>query len=257
MPSEGPGRIHPTGLPTVTERLPDAAITKGVASGTTGIHIGVYGSSESNNGVYAESKDATGQSPALYATGGKSAGLYATGTPAAHFEGDVEINGKLTLAGPLAGSHEIQGDLVLFGDIRFASAADCAEDFTICADLGVDAGTVVVLGAEGALFPSRTAYDKRVVGVVSGAGECKPGIILDRKPTADNRQPVALVGKVYCKVDASHGPVDVGDLLTTSSTPGHAMRATDPLRAFGAVIGKALQQLKNGRGLIPVLVALQ
>jgi hypothetical protein len=46
-------------------------------------------------------------------------------------------------------------------------------------------------------------------------------------------------------------------MLTTSSTPGHAMRATDPGRAFGAVIGKALGSLPSGRGLVPVLVALQ
>jgi hypothetical protein len=49
----------------------------------------------------------------------------------------------------------------------------------------------------------------------------------------------------------------VGDLLTTSPTPGHAMKATDPLRAFGAVLGKALLPLRSGQGLIPVLIAMQ
>jgi len=68
---------------------------------------------------------------------------------------------------------------------------------------------------------------------------------------------VALLGKVYCKVDATAAPVAVGDLLTTSDTPGYAMKATDPQRAFGAVLGKALQPLPAGSGLIPVLVALQ
>jgi hypothetical protein len=52
-------------------------------------------------------------------------------------------------------------------------------------------------------------------------------------------------------------PIEVGDLLTTSPTPGHAMKATDPVRAFGAVIGKALRALGDGQGLIPILVALQ
>jgi hypothetical protein len=66
-----------------------------------------------------------------------------------------------------------------------------------------------------------------------------------------------MTGKVWCKVDAESGPVQLGDLLTTSSTPGHAMRADDQSRAFGAVIGKALGSLASGRGLIPVLVALQ
>jgi hypothetical protein len=58
-------------------------------------------------------------------------------------------------------------------------------------------------------------------------------------------------------VDANREPIEVGDLLTTSPTPGHAMKATDPVRAFGAVIGKALHPLKTGHALIPILVALQ
>jgi len=58
-------------------------------------------------------------------------------------------------------------------------------------------------------------------------------------------------------VDATHSSVEVGDLLTTSSTFGHAMKATDPLRAFGAVIGKALRPFSGGTGMIPILVALQ
>ena len=71
------------------------------------------------------------------------------------------------------------------------------------------------------------------------------------------RKPIALVGKVYCKADATYGAISVGDLLTTSATPGHAMKADDPLRAFGAVLGKALGTLPGGTGLIPILVALQ
>jgi rRNA processing protein Krr1/Pno1 len=62
---------------------------------------------------------------------------------------------------------------------------------------------------------------------------------------------------VYCKVDARHGSIEVGDLLTTSDTPGHAMKATDSLKAFGSVIGKALRPLKEGQALIPILIALQ
>jgi hypothetical protein len=69
--------------------------------------------------------------------------------------------------------------------------------------------------------------------------------------------PVALLGKVYCKVDAGYGSIDVGDLLTTSSTPGHAMKADDPVKAFGTVIGKALTQFTGGTGLIPILITLQ
>jgi hypothetical protein len=49
----------------------------------------------------------------------------------------------------------------------------------------------------------------------------------------------------------------VGDLLTTSPTPGYAMKADDPFKAFGAVIGKALRPLKEAQGLVPILIALQ
>jgi hypothetical protein len=68
---------------------------------------------------------------------------------------------------------------------------------------------------------------------------------------------VALMGKVFCNVDASYESVEVGDLLTTSNTPGHAMKASDSSRAFGAVIGKALRPLREGKALVPILVALQ
>ena len=65
------------------------------------------------------------------------------------------------------------------------------------------------------------------------------------------------MGKVFCKADADFGDIAAGDLLTTSSTRGHAMKASDRQRAFGAVIGKALGPLDVERGLIPVLVALR
>jgi len=65
------------------------------------------------------------------------------------------------------------------------------------------------------------------------------------------------MGKAYCKVDATHAAIQIGDLLTTSPMKGHAMKAEDPYKAFGAVIGKALGSLNEGLGMIPVLVALQ
>jgi hypothetical protein len=58
-------------------------------------------------------------------------------------------------------------------------------------------------------------------------------------------------------VDAQYGSVEVGDLLTTSPTFGHAMKATDQAKAFGSIIGKALEPLRSGTGLIRMLVSLQ
>jgi hypothetical protein len=84
-----------------------------------------------------------------------------------------------------------------------------------------------------------------------------PGLILDRKTDGRARIPVAMMGKVCCNVDASYAPIELGDLLTTSSTPGYAMKVIDPTRAFGSVIGKAMRPLADGHGMMPVLVALQ
>jgi hypothetical protein len=113
----------------------------------------------------------------------------------------------------------------------------------------------MVLTDAGELAESGGAYDRRVVGVVSGRHYS--GIVLDRRDTGAVRQPIALLGKVFCKVDAQFRAIAVGDLLTTSPTPGHAMATNDPMKAFGAVIGKALQPLSSGQGLIPILIALQ
>jgi hypothetical protein len=142
------------------------------------------------------------------------------------------------------------------GDIVLANA-DCAEEFAVSDCANVEPGAVVVIDDEGALRPGDKAYDKRVAGVVSGAGGYKPGITLDRQTSETNRMPVALLGKVYCKVDANYAAIEVGSMLTTSPTLGHAMSAIDPARAFGSVIGKALRPLKTGTGMIPILVALQ
>ena len=142
------------------------------------------------------------------------------------------------------------GDIIL-------SNSDCAEDFYISDLQNAEPGTVMVLEQEGMLRQSSIAYDKKVAGVISGAGDCKPGIVLDKRPSQSNRRPVALMGKVFCKVDVYTAAVEVGDLLTTSSTEGHAMKVEDASRAFGAVIGKALRRLKVGKGLIPILVTLQ
>ena len=142
------------------------------------------------------------------------------------------------------------------GDILLRNA-DCAEEFDLTDAESVDPGTVMVLTADGTLDRSRQAYDLKVVGIVSGAGGYKPGIILDSQRSNKRRVPIALAGKTWCKVDAAYGSIEIGDLLTSSSTEGHAMKAVDPTRASGAVIGKALKECRTGCRLIPVLVALR
>jgi hypothetical protein len=165
-------------------------------------------------------------------------GISARGTPAGLFQGNVTITGTLTAY-----------------DVQLANS-DCAEDFDVCGE-EIESGTVMVLDKGGRLQPSNAPYDKKVAGVVSGARDYKPAIVLGRHDSRRQRLPIALVGKVYCRVDAGYAAVEVGDLLTTSPTRGHAMKADDPLKSFGAVIGKALRRLEKGQELIPILVALQ
>ena len=155
----------------------------------------------------------------------------------------------------VAGDMLVTGNVTTFGDVILANS-DCAEDFDV-ADSDMEPGTVVTLDETGRVEGCRHEYDKRVVGVISGAGSFRPGIILGKQQSEHLRMPVALFGKVYCKVDARRSPITVGDVLTTSTTPGHAMKATDRAEAFGAIIGKALGQLEAGLGLIPILVVLQ
>jgi hypothetical protein len=142
------------------------------------------------------------------------------------------------------------------GDIVLKNA-DCAEEFELAPGPEVESGTVMVIRQDGLLEPSESPYDRAVAGVASGGGDARPGIVLGHRPDHQRRFPIALAGRVFCQVDANLAPIEVGDLLTTSATTGCAMKATDPRRAFGAVLGKALQSVGSGRSRIPILVALQ
>lgn len=142
------------------------------------------------------------------------------------------------------------------GDVILTNA-DAAEDFDVVDAESVEPGSVLVIDDQSHLAISTMEYDRRVAGVVSGAGQYKPGIVLDRQGSRTDRLPVALMGKVFVNADASRHPIAVGDLLTTSATPGYAMKATDSVRSFGAVIGKALGSLQTGTGQVPILVSLQ
>jgi hypothetical protein len=142
------------------------------------------------------------------------------------------------------------------GDITLRNA-DCAEEFQIAEEVSATPGTVMSLGPDGQLRPSGKALDKTVVGVISGAGGYKPGIVLDRQPDQESRQPIALMGKTFVQVCDEGGPIEMGDLLTTSSVAGTAMRAPDGMQAFGSVIGKAFDAHQQGNGMIPMIIVLQ
>ncbi len=138
-----------------------------------------------------------------------------------------------------------------------SKGADCAERFQVAVGSEADPGMVVVLDDDGKLRPCDKAYDRRVAGVVSGANGCMPGIVLNDQPGDTGAVPIALSGRVHCKVDADYGAISIGDPLTTSPTMACAMLARDRERAWGAMIGKALEPVTSGQALVPVLVSLQ
>jgi hypothetical protein len=143
--------------------------------------------------------------------------------------------------------------------VEITGGSDIAEPFDVSGE-GVLPGMLVAIDAArpGELELSSAPYQRTLVGVISGAGGIRPGMTLAQTGTlADGEQPVALAGRVWCWADAAEAPIEPGDLLTSSDVPGHAMRAADPERAFGAVIGKAMTSLAGGRGLVLVWVNLQ
>jgi hypothetical protein len=227
----------------------DATTGAGVAGSGTAVLAtttsgrGVHASSQSGEAIHAETQSHDVAAIAAYNHNpdGTGAAIFAqkdgeNGT-AGYFVGDVVVTGKLTVR-----------DLYLTG-------ADVAERFEVTDD-GVEPGTVMVLEGDDLIRVSRRAYDPCVAGVLSGAGTYRPGVVLDVAGGRTRRSPLALVGKAFCKVDASYGAIRVGDLLTTSDTAGHAMRATQPSRTFGAVLGKAMASVDDGTACIPILVGL-
>jgi hypothetical protein len=147
---------------------------------------------------------------------------------------------------------------VVTTELEITGGADLVEGFE-SSEGAVEPGTVMIIDpqGDGQLIVSQGAYDRRVAGVVSGAGGVNPGIRMGQAAVLDGDTLVALSGRIYVKCTAENGPIQPGDLLTSSSRTGYAMRATDSTRSFGAVLGKAMTSLDEGSGLILVLVNLQ
>jgi hypothetical protein len=142
--------------------------------------------------------------------------------------------------------------------LTIRGGADVAEPFEL-SSRDIAKGSVVVIDEEhaGKLKLSIRAYDTRVAGIVSGANGIEPGISLFQQGALEGGHNVALSGRVYVLADATAGSIKPGDLLTTSSTPGHAMKVADHGKAQGAILGKAMSALKDGKGMVLVLVTLQ
>jgi len=170
--------------------------------------------------------------------------------------GTTSPSAKLEIAGSLKVSGI--GNSITTPVLSITGGSDVAEPFAM-SDGALPKGAVVVIDEAhpGQLKLSDQAYDKHVAGIVSGAGGVNPGLTLSQQSLVEGGQNVALTGRVYALAETANGSIHPGDLLTTSSIPGHAMKVTDPAQAQGAIIGKAMSRLESGRGLVLVLVTLQ
>ena len=252
-------------------------------SGSSTVGDGVQGSSSSGRGVSGTSDAANGLG--VYGRGPNKGiyGLTSTAGPthAGVFGENSAAGGTAVIGNALginsagvagvadtAGSTGVYGRGTLWGgyfdgpvsvcSLTIRGGCDVAEPFQM-SHQEIPKGSVVVIDDEnaGQLKLSDRAYDTRVAGIVSGANGIKPGLSLSQQGILEGGQNVALSGRVYVQADASNDPIRPGDLLTTSALPGHAMKVTNRAKAQGAILGKAMSSLKEGKGMVLVLVTLQ
>lgn len=156
---------------------------------------------------------------------------------------------------------DVAGDINVSGTITGGNIVAKYQDVAewVPAARALPAGTVVTLDVTTAnqVVASAKAYDTRVAGVVS----FQPGVVLGE--SGENKVLVATTGRVRIKVDATNGPIQIGDLLVTSDKEGVAMKSLTVdvggimIHRPGTIIGKALEPLEKGTGEILVLLSLQ
>lgn len=152
---------------------------------------------------------------------------------------------------------------IVVDQVQIKGGSDVAEYFNITSTNQQEPleGMVVMFSEKepGKLEISKTAYNHKVAGVISGANGLNPGIMMSQHGSqAHGEYPIAIGGRVYVKADATQHAIQVGDLITTSSLPGHAMKATHNKRMKGAILGKAMNSLAKGEtGMIMILVSIQ
>lgn len=231
----------------------------GEATRTSGSALGVFGvtSSAGGYGVHgvalATSGETRGVSGIVQSPDGVAGYFRVQGAEGLGLR--VESPGTLIVAydgDPLDRRFRVTNVGNVYADGTFnPGGADLAE--MLPAVEGLEPGDVLVIGSDGKLTLSKTPYATNVAGVYS----TKPGFVggSDEDGINAGKAPLAVVGIAPVKVSAENGPIAPGDLLTTSGTPGHAMKATEP--KLGTILGKALAELKSGAGVIDVLIILQ
>ena len=260
----------------------------GEADANTGGTVGVYGKSVSNagTGVIGQATATSGDAVGVYGTSSADGGTGLWGDVTATTGINYGVLGRVSSsstssAGGVFDTINAAGNILIgrsganvtkvfrvdstgkgfFNGGTQTGGADFAESVEVLGQTAqYEPGDLLIIDATGVrrLAISAKPYSTLVAGIYS----TKPGILatphgMDDPRIASSEVPLAVVGIVPCKVTAENGPIQVGDLLVSSSLAGHAMKGTDRKKMMGAVVGKALQSLKSGTGVIEVLVSLQ
>ncbi len=248
----------------------DVMASGGVSSATVQAHVSSSVVSATAVSAIADGEDGTGIDTSVGGVSGVTTGIHATVNSAAGtagiFDNTASGNGTLLLGRVKIGDYwvkrfRVDGSGRAYANNGYATGgADFAESFAIAGNkTAYEPGDVLVIDTSTTRRLTRGSqpYSTLVAGVYS----TRPGVIASPYGMDDDNLqkevPLAVIGVVPCKVSAENGPIAVGDLLVTASLPGYAMRGTDRSRMLGAVVGKALQSLDSGTGVVQILVSLQ
>lgn len=272
------------GVLGISPQSPTGVGVWGEASTASGDNVGVFGKSLSSTGtgVIGHAAATTGDAVGVYgksdAAGGTGVWGEVTISSGANFGVLGRVNSPTGAAGVFDYTGSGTGNILIgrsgttnvfrvdstgrgfFNNGTATSGADFAESIEVAGARELySPGDVLVIDPSGnrRVALASEAYSTLVAGIYS----TKPGLLgslhLDEARMAQLEVPVAIVGIVPCKVTTENGAIKVGDLLVSSSKAGFAMKGTDRSRMLGAVIGKAMQSLDKGDGVIEVLVSLQ
>ena len=230
-------------IDTSNGTLKSTSLTTGSTT-TVGTITGAWGLNGSLTGTWSLGATGVLDTSAGSWTAGAMTGTLTAGSSAiidlatnnATLKSKTLTTGGSSTAGTITGQWSINGTLQ-------ATYSDLAEFYE--GDQDYEPGTVLVFGGDKEVTTTTTMNDTRSAGVVT----TDPAYIMN-KDQKGIKVCIALAGRIPCKVI---GRVKKGDLLTTSATPGYAVRANTP--TLGAIIGKALEDKDYGEaGVIQVAV---
>lgn len=240
-------------------KISGSALTAHLGPETVGgVAIGATVDNEDGTGIEAISTAATGTATAIHASVNSTAGFAGIFD---NLAGGSLLLGRIKVGDYWVRKFRVDGNGRVYAASGYSTGgADFAESFAVSGDKAAyEPGDVLVIdrNARRQLAKSQQSYSTLVAGVYS----TRPGVLASPydmdDPNLAKEVPLAVVGVVPCKVTTENGPIQAGDLLVTSSLNGYAMKGTDRTRMLGAVVGKALESLESGIGVIEVLISLQ